>query len=315
LLSRHSPPRRNRRGKVARVGVIEATSPSAGRPILDAFREGLRDLGYPEGQNVIIEARWAVAYRWEENRGEERLRELASDLISQKVDVMVTVGDRATQAAKQATTTIPIVFVAGDPVGFEFVTSLARPSGNLIGIALLSVDLEAKRLQLLIEGYPKISRVTVLANVLQPAAYIKVAEDAARVVGVQTRVVRVARPDDFDGALRGLPEGREAGIFVLSSPFLSEHRKALVDAIARRRLPAVYENRDYVDAGGLMSYGPNFRHMFRSLASYVGRILKGAKPADLPVAQPTKLELVINLRTANALGLTIPPSLLLRADG
>jgi putative ABC transport system substrate-binding protein len=230
------------------------------------------------------------------------------------VDVIVTIGDGTTRAAKEATQTIPIVFVVGDPVGLGFAVSLARPGANLTGVAVLSRDLDAKRLQLLKEGYPKMSRVLIFANVLQPPEYIKGAEDAARAVGVQPQIAKTRGPEDFDTVLRGVSGGDGTGILVLPSPFLHQHRKALVDAVSRRRFPAMYEDRGFIDAGGLMSYGPSLKDLNRRVAVYVDKILRGAKPADLPIEQPTKFELVINLKTAKALGLTIPHSLLLRAD-
>jgi len=192
--------------------------------------------------------------------------------------------------------------------------SLGRPGANLTGIAVRASDLDAKRLQLLREGYPKMSRVVVFTNVLQPPEYIKEAEGAARAVGVQAQIARTRGPEDFDTVLRGVPGGGDTGILVLPSPFLRQHRKALVDAVARRRLPAMYEDREFVVAGGLMSYGPSLEDLNRRAAVYIDKILKSATPADLPIEQPTKFELVVNRKTAKALGLTIPSTLLFRAD-
>ena len=295
--------------RAARVGLINLGTSSGPSPLgPNALREALSNLGYTEGQNLIIESRWG------ENRGAARLRELAYDLASRRVDVIVTMGDQATRAAKEATQTIPIVFVAGDPVGSGFVVSLGRPGANLTGIAVLASDLGAKRLQILKESFPKMSRIVVFTNASQPPGYIKGAEEAARAAGLHAQIARTRGPEDFDAVLRGVPGGGDTGILVLPSPFLRQHRTAVVDAVARRRLPAMDEDREFVVAGGLMSYGPSLKDLNRRAAFYVDRILKGAAPADLPIEQPTKFELVINLKTARAMGLTVPPSLLLQAD-
>jgi ABC-type uncharacterized transport system substrate-binding protein len=299
--------------KVARIGFLSpnlAASPH--RP--EAFRQGLRDLGYVEGRNLVIE------YRDAEGKV-ERLPALAAELVALKVDVIVTGGSTiAALAAKQATRTLPIVFAAaGDPVTSGLVTSLARPGGNVTGLSSLFPELVGKRLELLTQAVPGVSRVAVLR--LPGALGERTAKDmltgtevAARALGVGLQVVEARGSDDFDRAFSDMTRARAGALTVLpSNMFLREHRR-LVDLAAKNRLPAVYPSREFVDAGGLMSYGANFADLFRRAATYVDKILKGAKPADLPVEQPTKFELVINLKTAKALGLTIPPSLLQRAD-
>jgi len=298
-------------GKVARIGFL-AANPAASPHLPEAFRQGLRDLGYVEGRNVVIEHRSAEGKL-------ERLPALAGELVALKVDVIVAAAILPALAAKQATKTIPIVFAfPGDPVTSGLVTSLARPGGNVTGLSGLALELVGKRLELLTHAVPEVSRVAVL---WQPGGQgetdkdmLKGAEVAARALGVQLQFVEARGSDDFDRAFSDMTRARAGALSVLpSSPFNSE-RKRLVELAAKNRLPAVYPQRAYVDAGGLMAYGPNLADLFRRAATYVDKILKGAKPADLPVEQPTKFELVINLKTAKALGLTIPQTLLLRAD-
>jgi len=250
----------------------------------------------------------------------DRLPALAAELVALKVDVIVASSTPAALAAKQATRTLPIVFAAaGDPVASGLVTSLARPGGNVTGLAVLAPELVGKCLELLTQAVPGVSRVAVLwypgghgerteKNILTGA------EVAGRALGVRLQFVETRGPADFDGAFAEMTRARAGALTVLPSNMLINERRRLVDLAAKNRLPAVYGSREFVDAGGLMAYGPNFADMFRRAATYVDRILKGAKPADLPVEQPTKFELVINLKTAKALGLTIPQSLLLRAD-
>jgi putative ABC transport system substrate-binding protein len=299
--------------KVARIGYLStnlATSPH----LREAFRQGLRDLGYVEGRNLVIE------YRDAEGKV-ERLPALAAELVALKVDVIVAAaGNHLALAAKQATRTLPIVFAAAsDPVAFGLVTSLARPGGNVTGTSVLSAELVGKRLELLTQAVPGVSRVAIL---WLPGALgertdkdmLKEADVVARALGVQLQVVEVRHPAEFDRAFSDMTRARAGALTVLpSNMFLREHRR-LVDLAAKHRLPAVYTVKEYVDAGGLMAYGPNLADVVRRAATYVDKILKGAKPADLPVEQPTKFELVINLKTAKALGLTIPPSVLGRAD-
>jgi putative ABC transport system substrate-binding protein len=299
--------------KVPRIGYL-APSLAANPPLHDAFRQGLREFGYAEGRNVVIE------YRDAEGK-DERLPALAAELAALKVDVIVTnPGTLAALAAQQATKTLPIVFIAtGDPVSSGLVTSLARPGGNLTGLSLLFPELVGKCLEQLKQAVPGVSRIAVLE---QPGAVpertqkdiLKAADVAARALGVRLQVVGARGPGDINQAFSEMTRARVNGVAILSTPMFSIERRRLVDLAAKNRLPAVYSFRVYVEAGGLISYGPNIPDLSRRAATYVDKILKGAKPADLPVEQPTKFELVINLKTAKALGLTIPPSVLARAD-
>jgi putative ABC transport system substrate-binding protein len=300
--------------KIARIGYLSpnlATSPH----LREAFRQGLRDLGYVEGRNLVIE------YRDAEGKV-ERLPALAAELVALKVDVIVTEGGNTTVplTAKQATRTLPIVFAsAADPVGSGLVTSLARPGGNLTGLSGLSSELVGKRVELLTQAVPGVGQVAVL---WLPGVYgertekemLTGAEVAARGLGVRLQFVEARGPADFDRAFSDMTRAGAGALTLLpSNMFFREHGR-LVDLAARHRLPAVYPWRDFVDAGGLMSYGASLTDSSRRAATYVDKILKGAKPGDLPVEQPTKFELMINLKTARTLGLTIPPSLLQRAD-
>ena len=299
--------------KVARIGYLSANL--ADNPHLrDAFLQGLRDLGYVEGRNVMIEYRGAEGMV-------ERVPALAVELVALKVDVIfVGGGTRVTLGAMQATKTIPIVFTGvGDPVESGLVTSLARPGGNVTGLSALSPELVGKRLELLKQAVPGVDRVAVL---WRPGALgertdkdmLTAADLAARALGVRLQFVEAQDADEFARAFSDMSSARAGALTVLpSNRFLREHRR-LVDLAAKNRLPAVYTSREFVDAGGLMSYGANEPDLFRRAATYVDKVLRGAKPADLPVEQPTKFELVINLKTAKALGLTIPPSVLARAD-
>ncbi len=292
--------------KVPRVGLLRTGSPPD--PFVESFRQALRDLGYLEGQNIVIE------YRWAEGRV-DRFPELAADLVRLNVDVIVAGGFPATRAAKQATTSIPIVMSATtDPVASGFIASLARPGGNITGSATLLSELAAKRLELLKEVLPKVSRVAVLYDPAGDPIQLRESQAAARRLKVRLQVLEARVPEDLEGALKGARKGRAAALSVLASAFLSSQRARIVDLAAKDRLPAIYEHREFVETGGLISYGPNFRDLFRRAAAYMDKILKGAKPADLPVEQPTRFELVINLKTAKALGLTFPPSVLVRAD-
>ncbi len=297
--------------KVARIGYL-LTNLAANPHLLEAFRQGLRDLGYVEGRNVVIEIRSVEGKS-------ERFPALAAELVALKVDVIVAPGTLATLAAKQATRTIPIVFpAASDPVASGLVTNLARPGGNVTGLSNLNTDLVGKCLEQLTQAVPGVSRVAVLWH---PGAsgertdkdILKAAEVAAQALGARLQFVEARGPDDFDGAFSDMIRARAGALTVLPSVMFINERRRLVGLAAKNRLPAVYNAREFVDAGGLMAYGPNFADMFRRAATYVDKILKGAKPGDLPVEQPTKFELVINLNTAKALGLTIPPSVLGRA--
>jgi ABC-type uncharacterized transport system substrate-binding protein len=299
-------------GKVARIGYL--TSDSAAPPRLrEAFLQGLRDLGYVEGRNLVIE------YRFAEGKF-ERLPALAAELVALKVDVILAPAPPYAQAAMQATRSIPIVFtVAGDPVASGLVTSLARPGGNATGLSVLAPDLVGKGLQHLTQAVPGVSRVAVLRSPTGTAErtekdILKEAEVAGRALGLQLQVVQVHGPGDFDRAFLEMFVARAGALTVLPNTMFFNERRRLVDLAAKNRMPAMYQSREFVDAGGLMSYGPDFADLFRRAATYVNKILKGAKPGDLPIEQPTKFELVINLKTAKALGLTIPPSLLQRAD-
>jgi putative tryptophan/tyrosine transport system substrate-binding protein len=298
--------------KVPRIGYLGPTL-AANPHMVEAFLQGLRDLGYVEGRNVVIE------YRSAEGKL-ERYPALVAELVALKVDVIFVPGTPAAVTAKQATRTLPIVFAAAaDPVADGLVTSLARPGGNVTGLSGFSPELVGKRLELLKQAVPGVSRVAVL---WQPGGQgertdkdmLKRADVAARALGVRLQVVEVRGPADFGRAFSNMTRARAGALTVLGTPMFFTERRRLVDLAAKNRLPAVYGTRDYVDVGGLMAYGPNTADLFRRAATYVDKILKGAKPADLPVEQPTKFELLINLKTAKALGLTIPPSLLGRAD-
>ena len=299
--------------KVARIGYLATAPAEAASPHLrEAFRQGLRDLGYVEGRNLVIE------YRDTEGKL-ERLPALAAELVALKVDVILAEGGTlGPRVAQQATRTIPIVFAAGDPVGSGLVTSLARPGGNVTGLSSLGPELVGKRLELLKQAVPGGDRVAVL---FLPGALgertdkdmLTGAAVAARALGVRLQFVDARGPDEFARAFSDMSIARAGALAVLpSNRFLREHRR-LVDLAAKNRLPAVYTSREFVDAGGLMAYGPDLADMFRRAATYVDKILKGAKPGDLPVEQPTKFELVVNLKTAKALGLTIPQPVLGRA--
>jgi len=299
--------------KVARIGYL-GNSPTGFPHLREAFLQGLHDLGYVEGRNVVIE------YRYAEGKL-ERLPALAAELVALKVDVIFVGGGTLTAlAAKQATRTLPIVFAdAADPVTSGLVTSLARPGGNVTGLYALAAELVGKRLELLKQAVPEVSRVAVLWH---PGAVpehtekdmLKGAEVAARALGVRLQFVEARGPADFDRAFSDMTRARAGALTMLPSTMFVNERRRLVDLAAKNRLPTVLAARVWVDDGGLMSYGPSIADLFRRAATYVDRILKGARPGDLPVEQPTKFELVINLKTAKALGLTIPQSVLVRAD-
>jgi ABC-type uncharacterized transport system substrate-binding protein len=299
--------------KAPRIGLLlsgAAPPPGQASPLLDAFRSGLRDLGYIEGQNVVLE------YRWSEGR-DERLGELAADLVRRNVAVIVAAGTPATQAAKAATGTIPIVMAfVGDPVGSGFVPSLARPGGNVTGLSLLDEDLDGKRIELLKETVPGLRRLAMVWSANDPGmtlAYHRVAR-AAQTLGLTLQDLGVRDPGEFPRAFEAAGTGRADALIVTSQPFTNRHRAQILDLAAKQRLPAMYTFAGFVDAGGLMAYAPSRADLFRRAAAYVDKILKGTKPGDLPVEQPTQFELVINLKTAKALGLTIPQSILIRAE-
>jgi putative ABC transport system substrate-binding protein len=294
-------------GKVARIGLLGGSSPPD--PLVEAFKQGLRELGYVEGRNI------SIGYRWAEGR-EERLPGLAADLVRLKVDVIVA-SSQAAVTAKQATTVIPIVMpIITDPVRLGLVASLPRPGGNATGFATQHDELPGKWMELVKETLPKVSRVAAL---FQPTydggVQLKAAEAAARSLGVRLQALKVERPDDFATAFAEMQKHRAEALIVSSSGLFYVHRTRLLEFAAKHRLPTIYHRSEFVvSSGGLMSYGADLRDLFRRSATYVDKILKGAKPGDLPVQQPTKFELVINLKTAKALGLTLPQSLLQRAD-
>ncbi len=293
--------------KVPRVGVLW---PISDDPMLEAFRQGLRELGYVEGQNVGLEYRYA--------QGKDALLpELAADLVRLNVDVILTWGTLAARVAKQATSTIPIVNGSmSDPVRAGLVASLARPGGNLTGLTSQTPVLTGKRVELIKAVVPGLSRVAVLSTP-NPTAQLGLQETevAARSLGVRLHALEVRGPEDFDSALGGAARERAGALIVLPDLLFNQHLRRLVDLAAKHRLPATYFSRDFVEAGGLMSYAPSFSGMFRRAATYVDRILKGMKPGDLPIEQAAQFELVINLKTAKGLGLTFPQSVLILADG
>ena len=293
------------------VGFLNPTSPDPNVDLLRAFRQGLKETGYVEGENVAIE------YRWAENQI-DRMPALAAELVRKQVAVIATTGATvAASAAKAVTTTIPIVFLTGaDPVESGLVASLARPGGNLTGINLLTIDLTAKRPELLRELVPAATRVAVLANPAGPApeAMLRDVETAARAMGLQVQVLNAGTSPEIDAAFASFVRERPDALFVGPDPFFVSRRVQLVHLASRHAVPAAYTQRDYAVAGGLMSYGSNLMDAFRQVGVYTGRILKGAKPADLPVLQPSKFELVINHQTARMLGLTVPDKLLATAD-
>jgi putative ABC transport system substrate-binding protein len=297
-------------GRMPRIGFLSAPSPSAIVTRIDAFQQGLRELGYVEGKNIVIEWRYAEGKL-------DRLPALAAELVRLKVDVIVTAGPMDTRAAKDATSTIPIVMTWDpDPVGSGFVVSLGRPGGNITGLSGLTSEISGKQLQLLTEIVPRLSRVAFLGNSTEPgnAQTLRETEAAARSLGVQLQYSDVLAPKDIEPAMRGASGGRAHALLVLTSPVTVALRGQIIALAAEHRLPAIYYRRQFVEHGGLMSYGVSQNDLDRRATTYVDRILKGAKPGDLPVEQPTKFELVINLKAAKALGLTIPRSLLVRAD-
>jgi putative ABC transport system substrate-binding protein len=297
-------------GKVPQIGVLSGSSPLIHAGRIEAFRQGLRERGYTEGRNIVVEYRYADGQTG-------RLAALAEELVALKVDVIVTSGDLAIRAARQASQTIPIVAaLAGDLVAPGHVASLARPGGNITGLTTLVSELSGKRLELLKTAFPKISRVAVLWNPdnATNAAGVKEIETAARALGLQVVSAGARKPEDLEGEFQTIRRERADALLAVADLMLLSQRARIVAFAAKHRLPAMYGNQDYMDAGALMAYGPNVADLFRRAATYVDKILKGARPADLPVEQATKIELVINVKTAKALGLTIPPSLLARAD-
>ena len=295
-------------GKLYRIGVL--TGSSADALPLRTLRDSLRELGYIEGKNIAFE------YAFAENKN-ERLLDLAAGLVRRKIDLIVAHGTPATRAAEQATGTIPIVMVAvGDPVGAGLVASLARPGGNVTGLSNLDVDLAAKRLQLLKEASPNISRVAMLRNPANPSGQLqsKGTEEAAHSLAIELQLVDVQAPRELEGAFAAMATARVGALTVLSDEMFLSQRRQIASLAMTQRLPSVFARSESVEAGGLMSYGPTLADLYRQAGAYVDKILKGARPADLPVEEPTKMSLVINRKTARALGLPIPTKLLQRAD-
>jgi len=291
------------------IGYLNGTSRVPGETSLAAFHQGLTEAGYIEGQNVAVE------YRWAEGRY-DRLAALAADLVGSKVDVIAALGLPAALAAKNATSTIPIVFSAGAPVERGLVAGLARPGGNLTGVSLIGVELMPKRLELLSELVPQAGVIALLVNPnnANTQSTIGDMEEAARAKGVQLDILKAGSESEIDAAFASVVQLQAGGLVVQSDPFLDSRREQVVALASRHAVPSIYALREFAAAGGLISYGASFTAHFRELGTYVGRILKGAKPADLPVEQPTTFELVVNLKTAKELGLTIPHSILARAD-
>jgi len=296
--------------KIPRIGFLAGNSLSSLAARVEAFRQGLRELGYVEGKNIVIE--------WRSAEGKnDRLPALAAELVRLKVDVIVTAGPLPTHPAKEATATIPIVMAQDpDPVGSGFVASLARPGGNITGLATLAPELSGKRLELLKEIVPKLSRVAVLGTSTRPgnAQSLKEVELAAKAFGVKLHYLDVLSPKDIETAFRAASKGRAGAVLVLASGIFNSQRTQVVELAVKSRLPAIYYAAEWVEDGGLMSYGTSFTDLFRRAATYVDKILKGRTPADLPVEQPIKFEFIINLKAAKQIGLTIPPNVLVRAD-
>jgi putative tryptophan/tyrosine transport system substrate-binding protein len=297
--------------KVPRIGYFQAPPPSAVAARTEAFRQGLRELGYVEGKNIVIEWRFAEGKS-------ERVPALAAELVHLKVDVIVSGGSVLTRAAKEATVTIPIVMAQDiDPVGNGFVASLARPGGNITGLSTLAPEISGKRLELLKEIVPKFSRVAVLGTSTQPgnAQQLRETELAAGAFGVKLQYIDVLSSKDIETAFRAASKGRaDAVLMMVAGAVAAAHRTQFAELAVKNRLPTMYPQKSYVEAGGLMNYGVSFTDLDRRAATYVDKILKGAKPADLPVEQPKTFELIINLKAAKQIGLTIPPNVLVRAD-
>jgi putative tryptophan/tyrosine transport system substrate-binding protein len=296
--------------KVPRIGYLTVGSLSAISARIEAFRQGLRELGYVEGKNIVVE--------WRSLEGKaDRLPDLAAELVHLKVDVIVTAGPQATHATKEATVTNPVVMTFdSDPVGSGFVASLARPGGNITGLSTLASEISGKQLELLKEIVPRLSRVAVLGSSTTPgnAQSLKETELAARAMKVELQYLDIRDPKDIEAAFRAASKAHADTVLVLPSPVFTSQRKQIVELAVKSRLPAIYRRSDFVEAGGLMSYAASQNDLDRRAATYVDKILKGAKPADLPVEQPVKFEFVVNLKAAKQIGLTIPPNVLVRAD-
>ena len=292
------------------IGFLGSGSPGPSAPFVAAFRQGLGEEGHVEGQNMAIEYRYAEGH-------EDRPSALAADLVGRKVDVIVAAGGPASRAAKEASQTIPIVFtIGGDPVATGLVASLSRPGGNVTGVTWLAVELMSKRLELMSELVPQARAIALLVNPAsrQTERVVRDVQEGPRPRGVQLPLLKAGSESEVDAAFASLVQGPAGALVVQPEPFLNSRRQQIVALAARHAVPAIYPLREYATAGGLISYGPSLTAVYRQAGIYTGRILKGAKPAEQPVVQPTKFELVINMKTANALGLTIPPSILARAD-
>jgi putative ABC transport system substrate-binding protein len=296
--------------KLARIGTLSVLSPSAISARMAAFREGLRERGYMEGKNIVIESRFAQGKL-------DRFREHAAELVRLKVDIIVTNGPLGTRFAKEATSTIPIVMAwDNDPVGNGFVASLARPGGNITGLSTHYPEVSGKQMELLKEIVPSLSRIAVMGSSAEPGhtQSLRETEIAAKVLGLQLQYWDVTNSGDIGPVFRTAVKQRAEAILVLAGAVFLSQRTQLADLAIQHRIPAVYQANDYVEVGGLMTYGVSINDLFRRAATYVDKILKGTKPSDIPVEQPTKFELVINLKTAKQIGLTIPPNVLARAD-
>jgi putative ABC transport system substrate-binding protein len=294
-------------GKSATIGLLWPGDAPPASPRMESFRQGLRALGFVDGQNISIEVRYA-------QRGPQQLPELAAELISLKVDVILAPGDHAPKVAQQATETIPIVAGVDDILGAGVVVSLSRPGGNTIGLTILSPELSAKRLEILRDIIPGLSRVTALSDPTTGASQATITTSAALSLNLKLQVLEVRRREDVAGAVRAARNSQAEALNVFSSPVLASLHREIIAFAAEYRLPAIYQWKEHVEAGGLVSYGPNLAAIWRQFGIIVAKTLKGVKPPDLPIEQPTKFELVVNLRTAKSLDLTIPPSVLLRAD-
>ena len=294
-------------GSIARIGLLWPGDAPPVSPRMESFRQGLRALGFVDGQNTAIELRYA-------QRGPQQLPELAAELISLKVDVILAPGDLAPKVAQQATETIPIVAGGDDILGAGVVASLSRPGGNTTGLTILSPELSAKRLEILRDIIPGLSRVAALWDPTTGASQVTMTTSAALSLNLKLQVLEVRRREDVAGAVRAARNSQAEALNVFSSPFLASLHREIIAFAAEYRLPAIYQWKEHIEAGGLVSYGPNLGAIWRQFGIIVAKVLKGVKPADLPVEQPTKFELVVNLRTAKSLGLSIQPSVLLRAD-
>jgi putative ABC transport system substrate-binding protein len=297
-------------GRIPRVGFMGNSTAALEVNLVDSFREGLRELGYEEGRNIAIE------YRWADGRY-ERFAALVAELIAAKVDVIVTAGTPAALAVKKATSTVPLVMVAvGDPVGTGLVPSLARPDGNLTGLSSVAPDLEGKRLELLREIVPSVSRIAVFINSVNPfhATSMRQAQSAGKTLGIKVQQYDIRKSEDLDGAFAAIRKERPDALLILADRVFLHNRERIVDFTEEQRLPNVSAYKEVVEAGGLMSYGPSYEDMHKRAAIYVNKILKGAKPGNLPIEQPTKFTLVVNLKAAKALGISMPPAVLSRAD-